>query len=75
MAEVKALLQYRASPGFVDRLHAEAPPWLEVVVVDETHREVFEAELPSVEVIALPRLGPGEEHPAFEQIARSCGLL
>ena len=31
--------------------------------------------VPSVEVIALPRLGPGEEHPAFEQIARSCGLL
>ncbi|MET0868910.1 MAG: dethiobiotin synthase [Pseudorhodoplanes sp.] len=31
--------------------------------------------LPSVEVIALPRLGPGEDHPAFEQIAKSCGLL
>ncbi len=51
MAEVKALLQYRASPGFVGRLHAEAPPWLEVVVVDETHREVFDTELPSVDVI------------------------
>jgi len=31
--------------------------------------------LPAVEVIALPRLAPGEEHPAFEQIARACGLL
>jgi dethiobiotin synthetase len=31
--------------------------------------------LPSVEVIALPRLATGEEHPAFEQIAKACGLL
>jgi hypothetical protein len=31
--------------------------------------------LPSVEVIALPRLAPGEEHPGFEQIAKACGLL
>jgi dethiobiotin synthetase len=31
--------------------------------------------LPSVEVIALPRLAPGEEHPAFEQIAKACGLF
>jgi dethiobiotin synthetase len=31
--------------------------------------------LPSVEVIALPRLAPGEDHPAFEQIAKACGLL
>ena len=31
--------------------------------------------LPAIEVIALPRLAVGEEHPAFEQIARSCGLL
>jgi len=31
--------------------------------------------LPSVEVIALPRLEPGADHPAFAQIAKSCGLL
>jgi dethiobiotin synthetase len=31
--------------------------------------------LPAVDVIALPRLAVGEEHPAFEQIAKSCGLL
>lgn len=31
--------------------------------------------LPSVEVIALPRLAHGEDHPAFEQIAKACGLL
>ncbi len=31
--------------------------------------------LPAVEVIALPRLSPGEDHPAFEQIARAYGLV
>ena len=31
--------------------------------------------LPSVEVIALPRLEPGADHPAFAQIAKSCGLV
>ena len=31
--------------------------------------------VPTVEVIALPRLAPGEEHPAFEQIAKACGLI
>lgn len=31
--------------------------------------------LPDIEVITLPRLAPGEDHPAFEQIARTCGLL
>jgi 2-keto-4-pentenoate hydratase len=54
------------------------------VVVSETagsHVPLFETVatiqrfLPTVEVIALPRLAVGEEHPAFEQIARSCGLL
>lgn len=31
--------------------------------------------VPAVDVIALPRLAVGEEHPAFEQIAKSCGLI
>jgi hypothetical protein len=31
--------------------------------------------LPSIEVIALPRLEPGADHPAFAQIAKSCGLV
>jgi dethiobiotin synthetase len=30
---------------------------------------------PDIDVIALPRLAPGEDHPAFEQIAKSCGLI
>lgn len=31
--------------------------------------------LPTVEVIALPRLAAGDQHPAFEQIAKACRLL
>ena len=31
--------------------------------------------LPDIEVIALPRLEIGADHPAFEQIAKSCGLI
>ncbi len=31
--------------------------------------------LPAIEVIALPRLETGADHPAFAQIAKSCGLL
>jgi len=31
--------------------------------------------LPSTDVIALPRLADGADHPAFEQIAKSCGLI
>ncbi len=48
---------------------------------EDSHVPLFETVatiarfLPSVEVIALPRLAPGEEHPAFEQIAKECGLL
>lgn len=42
---MKAVLQYRASPLFVERLHALAPPWLRVVVVDETDEEAFAREM------------------------------
>ncbi len=31
--------------------------------------------LPSVPIITLPRLAPGEQHPAFEQIAKACGMI
>ena len=31
--------------------------------------------LPAVEVIALPRLEAGADHPAFAQIAKACGLV
>ena len=54
------------------------------IVVSETlgsHVPLFETVatisrfLPAIEVIALPRLEIGADHPAFEQIARSSGLL
>ncbi len=57
---------------------------LTTIVVSETlgsHVPLFETVatisrfLPAIEVIALPRLEIGADHPAFEQIARSSGLL
>ena len=57
---------------------------LTTIVVSETlgsHVPLFETVatisrfLPAIDVIALPRLEIGADHPAFEQIARSSGLL
>lgn len=48
---MRAILQYRASPGFVQRLVDQAPSWLEVVVVDEADRAAFAAALPTAEVL------------------------
>ncbi len=57
---------------------------LRAIVVSESpgsHVPLFETVatiarfLPAIEVIALPRLEPGADHPAFEQIAKSCGLV
>ncbi|ARP99865.1 dethiobiotin synthase [Pseudorhodoplanes sinuspersici] len=57
---------------------------LTTIVVSETagsHVPLYETVatisrfLPAIEVIALPRLEVGADHPAFEQIAKSAGLL
>lgn len=57
---------------------------LTTIVVTETagsHVPLYETVatisrfLPAIEVIALPRLEIGADHPAFEQIAKSSGLL
>jgi dethiobiotin synthetase len=57
---------------------------LRAIVVSESegsHVPLFETVatiarfLPAIEVIALPRLEPGGDHPAFAQIAKSCGLV
>jgi dethiobiotin synthetase len=57
---------------------------LRAIVVSESegsHVPLFETVatiarfLPAIEVIALPRLEPGADHPAFAQIAKSCGLV
>ncbi len=57
---------------------------LTTIVVTETagsHVPLYETVatisrfLPAIDVIALPRLEAGADHPAFEQIAKSAGLL
>ncbi|HWV55166.1 dethiobiotin synthase [Pseudorhodoplanes sp.] len=57
---------------------------LRTIVVSESegsHVPLFETVatisrfLPAIEVIALPRLEAGADHPAFAQIAKSCGLV
>lgn len=57
---------------------------LRTIVVSETsgsHVPLFETVatiarfLPAIEVIALPQLGRDADHPAFAQIAKSCGLV
>ncbi|MCC7079545.1 MAG: hypothetical protein IT530_02645 [Burkholderiales bacterium] len=47
---MKAVLHFRASPAFRQRLLAAAPDWLRVAIVDEAdaqvlHRELFDAEV------------------------------
>ena len=57
---------------------------LRTIVVSETegsHVPFYETVatiarfLPAIDVIALPRLESEADHPAFEQIAKSCGLV
>jgi len=48
---MKAVLQYRASPGFSDRIAATAPDWLDVLVIDEADKETFAAEMADAHVL------------------------
>ena len=48
---MKAVLQYRASPGFEQQIISVAPPWLNVVVVDEFEKEAFAAEMQDADVL------------------------
>lgn len=48
---MKAVLQYRASPGFVRSLAEFAPPWLRVVVVDEADKARFAQEMADAQVL------------------------
>ncbi|MFQ5697772.1 MAG: 2-hydroxyacid dehydrogenase [Myxococcota bacterium] len=48
---MKAVLQYRASPGFRERLAELACEWLEIVVVDERDRERFAREMVDASVL------------------------
>ena len=48
---MKAVLQYRASPGFRAQLAALRPEWLEIVVVEETDKASFVSEMRNAEVL------------------------
>lgn len=48
---MKAVLQYRATPGFADQLRREAPDWLQVVIVDEDDRATFAREMLDAHVL------------------------
>ena len=48
---MKAVLQYRASPGFRDRIAATVPDWLDVLVIDEADKQTFAAEMADADVL------------------------
>ncbi|MBI4183946.1 MAG: hydroxyacid dehydrogenase [Proteobacteria bacterium] len=48
---MKAVLHYRASPGFRRRIGELAPDWLRIAAVDETDRRRFRAEMGDAEVL------------------------
>jgi phosphoglycerate dehydrogenase-like enzyme len=48
---MKAVLQYRASSGFRERLRTCAPEWLDIVVVDEKDSSAIRRELESADVL------------------------
>ena len=48
---MKAVLQYRASPGFRAQLTRAAPEWLEVFVVDEQDKTAFATQMRDAEVL------------------------
>lgn len=48
---MKAVLQYRASPGFRERLAEREPDWLAISVVDETDTDRFQAEMRDAQVL------------------------
>jgi phosphoglycerate dehydrogenase-like enzyme len=48
---VKAVLQYRASPGFETQLRAAAPEWLDIVVVPELDMATFAREMVDTNIL------------------------
>ena len=48
---MKAVLQYRASPGFRRQLEQHAPDWLEIVIVDEADTVDFTAAMQDAQVL------------------------
>lgn len=48
---MKAVLQYRASPGFRRQIDALVPDWLDVVVIDEADKPAFAAAMRDTEIL------------------------
>src|SRR5688572_5262936 len=48
---MKAVLQYRATPGFRAAIAALENDWLRIVVVDETDKETFAREIEDADVL------------------------
>jgi phosphoglycerate dehydrogenase-like enzyme len=48
---MKAVLQYRATPGFRDQISSLEAEWLKIVVVDEADKSTFEREMQDADVL------------------------
>lgn len=48
---MKAVLQYRASPGFRRQIDALAPDWLDVAVIDEADKPAFAEAMQDAEIL------------------------
>ena len=46
---MKAILHYRASPGFAAQLQRAAPAWLKTQIIEETDPSRFEREMAALE--------------------------
>lgn len=49
--EMKAVLHYRATPGFREKVSALENDWLRIAVVEETNREMFAREMQDADVL------------------------
>ncbi len=48
---MKAVLQYRASSGFVEQLEERRPGWLQIAIVDETDKTRFTSEMADADIL------------------------
>lgn len=48
---MKAVLQYRASPGFRRQIVALVPDWLDISVIDEADKKAFADAMPDTEIL------------------------
>lgn len=48
---MKAVLQYRASPGFRRQIEALVPDWLDISVIDEADKKAFADAMPDAEIL------------------------